>query len=202
MHVEWPKWLVGTGNLFRSSGRFTWPLVYVAMVAICWLVARGSPRRVGSVLLIAGALVQAADSSAGWRAYGETLALRGQSWPTGLVSPFWKCAGQRYRAVRLVVPRNRLPAYRDLGAWALAHGMTTDVVYLARSDPAVSRRWAGAGPPNSAPAGWHATRCGLPTAFPPTAGPHAASGDGSDRRGRWRSPVRTGLRDVSRCPMS
>jgi hypothetical protein len=32
------------------------------------------------------------------------------------------------------VPRNHWPLYRDLAAWALANGMKTDIVYLARFD--------------------------------------------------------------------
>lgn len=132
--IWWPAPLLGIGNLFRSSGRFVWPLVYCAMILICWVVARGSPRKLGTTLLAGAALIQIADSSAGWRAYAATFAQRGPNWPTGLVSPFWSEAGHRYRAVRLVVPRNQWPLYRDLASWARTNGMKTDIVYLARYD--------------------------------------------------------------------
>jgi hypothetical protein len=132
--IPWPAPLVAIGNLFRSSGRFAWPLVYAAMIAVCWIVARGPRRAIGSTLLIAAALVQVADGSAGWRAYATNFALRGPAWPTALKSPFWDEAGHRYRSIRLVVPRNHLPEYRDLNAWALAHGIQTDIIYLARFD--------------------------------------------------------------------
>lgn len=134
--LPWPESMIGLGNLFRSSGRFAWPLVYIAMAGICWAVTRGASRRAASVLLIAAALIQIADGSAGWRGYTQTFARSGSTWPTRLTSPFWDQAGHRYKAVRLAVPRNRLPAYRDIAAWAHAHGMTTDVVYLARHDGA------------------------------------------------------------------
>ena len=87
-----------------------------------------------AALLLAAALVQIADSSAGWRAYAATFTRQGPSWPTRLISSFWTEAGHRYRAVRLIVPRNQSPRYRDLAAWALANGMQTDIVYVARYD--------------------------------------------------------------------
>lgn len=136
MKLPWPEPMIGLGNLFRSSGRFVWPLVYCAMAAIFWLVAKGARRRTASGLLIAAATLQIIDTSAGWQAYASTFARTGAVWPTRLVSPFWDRAGHRYKAVRLAAPRNRLPAYRDIAAWAHGHGMTTDVVYLARYDGA------------------------------------------------------------------
>ena len=138
--LPWPGPLVGFGNLFRSSGRFAWPLVYWAMVAVCWIAVSRSRRAPASALLIAAALVQVMDTSAGWHSYRRTFARHGSSWPTQLVSPFWEQAGRRYRAVRLIAPRNHLPAYRDLAAWALAHRMKTDIVYLARLDTAAFDR--------------------------------------------------------------
>lgn len=147
VQLSWPEPMIGLGNLFRSSGRFVWPLVYCLMAAICWLVVQSARRRTASGLLIAAALVQIIDTSAGWQAYASTFARTGATWPTQLVSPFWDQAGRRYKAVRLGAPRNRLPAYRDIAAWAHSHGMVTDVVYLARYDGAafdlMSRRRAG-----------------------------------------------------------
>lgn len=136
LHVPWPAPLLGIGNLFRSSGRFVWPLVYCAMAVICWTVARGLGRRAGSALLLVAALLQIADSSAGWRAYATTFARHGRHWPNALTSSFWRAAGHRYTSVRLIVPRNRFPDYREVDNWALANGMTTDLVYLARYDAA------------------------------------------------------------------
>lgn len=140
--LPWPEPMIGLGNLFRSSGRFAWPLVYIAMAGICWVVTQGASRRTASILLAAAALVQIGDGSAGWRGYAQTFARSGPVWPTQLSSPFWDQAGRRYKAVRLAAPRNRLPAYRDIAAWAHAHGMATDVVYLARYDGAAFDRMA------------------------------------------------------------
>ena len=136
MKLPWPEPMIGLGNLFRSSGRFVWPLVYCAMAAIFWIVTQGARRRTASGLLIAAAIVQIIDTGAGWQAYASTFARTGSTWPTRLASPFWDQAGQRYKAVRLAAPRNRLPAYRDIASWAHAHRMTTDIVYLARYDGA------------------------------------------------------------------
>lgn len=134
VHVPWPAPLEALGHMFRSSGRFAWPLVYWLMVALCWVVVRGTGRRAATLLLWSAAIVQIVDSSAGWRHAGEAYARRGNAWPTSLSSPFWKEAAGRYRAVRMIVPRNRYPFYRDVNVWALRHGMQTDVIYLARYD--------------------------------------------------------------------
>jgi hypothetical protein len=134
VHLPWPAPLEALGHMFRSSGRFAWPLVYWLMVAICWVVVRGAGSRSATVLLWAAAIVQIVDSSAGWRGAAEAYARRGDAWPTALTSPFWTEAAGRYRAVRMIVPRNRYPAYRDIDAWALRHGRKTDVIYLARYD--------------------------------------------------------------------
>ncbi len=133
-HLPWPTPLEALGHMFRSSGRFAWPLVYWLMVALCWVMIRGVGRRSAAALLWLAAIVQIVDSSAGWRGAAEAYARHGNSWQTSLKSPFWTEAAGRYRAVRMIVPRNRYPAYRDIGVWALRHGLKTDVIYLARYD--------------------------------------------------------------------
>lgn len=132
--LAWPRPLIGIGNMFRSTGRFIWPVAYALMLLAVWGVARGWRRPVASLLLIAAALIQVADTSPGWRAYAATFARQGSAWPTSLRSPFWTQAGKRYTAVRLAVPRNHAEPYRDLGVWALANNMRTEIVYLARFD--------------------------------------------------------------------
>lgn len=133
-HVPWPSPLVGLGNLFRSTGRFVWPIAYAAMFLVAWGVAHGWRRSVASLLLVAASAVQIVDTSAGWHAYAATFARTGSNWPTSLHDPFWKRAAGRYHAIRLAVPRNHVAYYRDVNAWALANGMRSDVIYLARYD--------------------------------------------------------------------
>ncbi|ATE64527.1 hypothetical protein CMV14_09040 [Rhizorhabdus dicambivorans] len=134
LSLPWPAPLVGIGNMFRSTGRFVWPVAYVVMLIIMWGVAKGWRRPFASSLLAVAALVQIIDSSAGWSAYAETFARRGAAWPTGLQSRFWDEAKGRYRAIGLIVPRNHAPFYRDLNMWALDQGMGSGITYLARYD--------------------------------------------------------------------
>lgn len=134
LHLPWPAPLIGIGNMFRSTGRFIWPVAYVVMIVIVWAVATGWRRPAASALLITAALIQVVDTGAGWRAYAATFATRGSTWPTSLTSPFWKQASGRYRAVRLVVPRNHAAFYRDLNVWALSQPIGSDIIYLARYD--------------------------------------------------------------------
>ncbi len=134
VHVPWPAPLEALGHMFRSSGRFAWPLVYWLMVALCWIVIRGARPRVATIVLWGAALVQIVDGSAGWWGRTDAFARHGDRWPTALTSPFWGEAASRYRSVRMIVPRNRYPFYRDINAWALRYGLQTDVIYLARYD--------------------------------------------------------------------
>lgn len=134
VHIPWPAPLEALGHMFRSSGRFAWPLVYWLMVALCWIVIRGARPRMAAFVLWGAALVQIVDGSAGWWGRADAFARPGDRWPTALTSPFWAEAAGRYRAVRMIVPRNRYPSYRDVNAWALRHGLQTDVIYLARYD--------------------------------------------------------------------
>lgn len=134
LHIPWPSSMIGIGNMFRSTGRFIWPIAYAAIFLITWAVSREWRRPVASVLLAVAALVQIADTSAGWKAYAQTFAKQGRQWSTALRSPFWDQAAKRYRAVGLIVPVNRSPYYRDVSAWAQAHGMKSELVYLARYD--------------------------------------------------------------------
>jgi hypothetical protein len=140
LHLPWPAPLIGLGNMFRSTGRFVWPVAYVVMILILWAVAVGWRRPIASALLAVAAVVQIVDTSAGWRAYASTFGRQGSSWPTGLTSPFWAEAHGRYSAIRLVVPRNHAAFYRDLDMWALDQGIGTDITYLARYDRGAMER--------------------------------------------------------------
>lgn len=140
LHLPWPGPLIGLGNMFRSTGRFVWPLAYAAIILIVWMVARGWRRPIASLLLVVAAIVQVADTRAGWGGFSGILAQRGSQWPTTLQSPFWTEARGRYRAVRLITPRNHVPYYQDINSWALANGMASDVIYLARYDTASLER--------------------------------------------------------------
>lgn len=63
LHLPWPAPLIGLGNMFRSTGRFVWPVAYVVMLLILWSVSTGWRRPVASALLATAALVQIVDTA-------------------------------------------------------------------------------------------------------------------------------------------
>ncbi|MBM4268675.1 MAG: hypothetical protein FJ144_19030 [Deltaproteobacteria bacterium] len=91
-------------SIFRSSGRFVWPLVYVAIFGALTLLRLSVSRTLTFSLLCLLALgAQAADS---WHEYSRRSvamqALRSPYRP--LAAPEWRGIGRDYREIRLVPP--------------------------------------------------------------------------------------------------
>lgn len=123
--------LESIANVFRSSGRMFWPVFYVILLAVLYLVVRtysgANALRLFSVALV----VQLIDTSAGWQPIGDKWAF-GSAWPTSLQDPFWSAAARRYTQVRYIPPGNQKPGWRDLSGYAGWNAMGTDAVYLPR----------------------------------------------------------------------
>lgn len=128
--------LLRAASIFRCSGRMFWPLFYVLVLAMIFVVVRGYGTRTAIVLLAFALAIQAVDTSAGWRGIQKRLAIApAPGWVTPLQGPFWDQAAARYRKVRWVPPVNLSPHWHKLAAYAGRHGLSTDAVYLARVDP-------------------------------------------------------------------
>ncbi|HEX8908767.1 MAG TPA: DUF6311 domain-containing protein [Anaeromyxobacteraceae bacterium] len=126
---------------FRSSGRFVWPLHYLALAAAVLLpleLLRDRPR-LATALLAAAAALQLVDLAP--RAVGQGY----HDAPWRPRDPRWALAAGRYRHLALVPPQVvaipgpcRGLVYRDDGYWApLAYeahalGLTVNSGYLAR----------------------------------------------------------------------
>lgn len=131
--VPWPRPLEGLGELFRSTGRFIWPLYYLFFYTAIFMISRRVSQPTLIALLAAAAIIQAADIAPGWRAANSFLNDRDRSYQSKLVSPFWAEAARRYKAVRIAPHKNAHPRYLDIAIMAHAQGLQTDAVYLARS---------------------------------------------------------------------
>ncbi len=141
--VPLPPAALQATSMFRASGRIFWPVYYVLVFVIVYLVVRGLGRRLAVPLLGFALVVQVADTSAYWRAIRAGLMTEPAStWSTTLTDPFWQAAATRYNAVRRIVSYNAPPFWKDLSYYAATHGMGTDIVYLARFG---QRRQAKAG---------------------------------------------------------
>ncbi|MEQ1608371.1 MAG: DUF6311 domain-containing protein [Hyphomonadaceae bacterium] len=131
-YLPWPGFLHYLGELFRSTGRFIWPLYYALFFVGVLIASRRLPARTLCMILAGAAIVQAIDTSRGWTSDGAYLRQPSSTFQTALVSPFWDQAETRYDAVRLAPYKNMDPRFPEVTTMARAHGMTTDAAYLAR----------------------------------------------------------------------
>jgi hypothetical protein len=143
LYVPWPRPLQTLGEVFRSTGRFVWPLYYFVFFAAVFVVSRRLPSRELTAALALAVVVQAVDCVPGWIKYRPFLSRTGTSFSTALTSPFWSEAGQRYKAVRVAPHPGSAapphPRFGEIAGFANAHGLPTDAAYLTRTSPAVSK---------------------------------------------------------------
>jgi hypothetical protein len=133
LYAWWPSPLHDLGEVFRATGRFIWPLYYVAFVAAVFLLGRHVQGRVLSVALAAIVVVQAADTSPGWMQESQYLRHSGSGYQTPLASPFWRAAAERYDYVRQAPHLNGEGRYLDIATMARERGLATDASYLSRT---------------------------------------------------------------------
>lgn len=138
------------GAIFRSSGRFVWPVLYLAIIGSVVVSARRMPKAMATVALAFLLAVQVYDSSAGWSFFRGTIPEPAAAWPTPLTSPFWGRAVQAgYTKIRGLPPisRNaglpRHPDWRWLEYLAATHGLALDTVQLGRIDNAAAQTLVG-----------------------------------------------------------
>ena len=133
---------------FRSSGRFIWPLHYVAVSAIVAVVVQAAVQRarIGTALLLMALAIQAAEVTRTHRPAGRPLT----PWPR-VTAAAWQTLTGGYRHLTVYPPwyvvetedcrPNRRP-YSDIVAladFAYRHRLTLNSGYLARYDfPALS----------------------------------------------------------------
>ena len=133
-----PESLYQLASMYRASSRFFWPIWYtVAFVAIASMVRVVSPKGM-TVLLVLCALVQIADTRAGWKSIRSlTMKPIRTELALELRDPFWVAAGSHYRQlVRIPVDPNWTkvlpPHWSTFANYAALHHMQTNSAYLAR----------------------------------------------------------------------
>jgi Family of unknown function (DUF6311) len=127
---------VDRANVLRTCGRMFWPAFYVVFWILVRTLFKRYPPKVAAGILFLAVMVQAADTSAGWRPIRQSMEPVGSSWPSPLQSPFWSQVPDTYREIRMVVPRNRPQNWEFFAYFASHHGMSSDAWYGARIDQA------------------------------------------------------------------
>jgi len=125
---------IDRANLLRGCGRMFWPVFYALLFVLIRTLFKYYPPRAAAIMLFVAILIQAVDTSAGWRPIRRDLMIAGPSWDSPLKSAFWSQVPSTYEVIRVVPVRNQPAHYADLAYFAAMHGMSTDAVYLARID--------------------------------------------------------------------
>lgn len=133
--------------LFRSSGRFAWPLVYVLLTAAIVTVSRYLSARSAATVLAAAVALQVIDlhdAHAFRRQAAHDPAFH--SWTNPFADARWQAVAPAYRHLALVPPPqcglSPVP-YEGAIALAAAHGLTLNAGVVARRDEAARIAYCG-----------------------------------------------------------
>jgi hypothetical protein len=133
--VALPAFVLHYANIFRSSGRMFWPVFYVILFAVIFTIARGYGKKTAIAILAAALMLQVYDTSAGWSPIRSALMVApAATWTSPLQDPFWKKAAEKYKNVRMIMPRNSPKKWNVFATYAAKHHLGTDIVYMARID--------------------------------------------------------------------
>ena len=118
-------------SAFRVSGRFAWPLVYLAYFAILHVVVTRLPPIPARVLLACALMLQVADSAPSWRLFSSRLG-GAPGWTSPMRDPRWPSLAERHDALVLVLPHNLPPNWTAIAEFASRHHMRTQAGSFAR----------------------------------------------------------------------
>lgn len=132
--VPLPDRLLALANIFRASGRFFWPVFYLLVLGVLFVLVTGYPRRVVRTVLGLCLVLQVVDTGAGYRPIRERMMVpRESAWAGAMLEgSFWTAVAAQYDRVRWLYPQNEPEPWRPLAYFAGRHGLATDAVYLAR----------------------------------------------------------------------
>jgi len=131
-----PGFVRAIGNMFRSTGRFVWPLLYIVTIGTVVLVGRRFGDRWAVPFFVIAFAAQVYDSSDGWTIFRNTMSPPpATSWPTAWSSPFWERAGEAgFTRLRGIPVRYRHRDWLAAETFAYRYGLQTDMIYLGRVD--------------------------------------------------------------------
>jgi hypothetical protein len=133
LQFDLPEWMIRAYQVFRSPGRFFWPVYYLlSVVAIALVCLRLKPA--GAILVLALALiVQLYDLSKTLPKLHANFSQE-SDWKSTLIAPMWEGLGKRYEKV-LYVPANNMEfAFLPLAEFAKRHRIAVNIGNFARYD--------------------------------------------------------------------
>ncbi len=136
--IEFTFWIpesIGrVANLLRSSGRMFWPVFYLILWCLLFLLLNYYKKNTALVILFVALVAQAADTRAGWGPIFFKSSVGERTWKVNFESPFWSEATSTYKNMRLFPPMEMSPIRFDVAYFAGMNKMGTDAADLARYD--------------------------------------------------------------------
>ncbi|OUD15267.1 hypothetical protein TPSD3_01690 [Thioflexithrix psekupsensis] len=131
-------------NMFRSTGRFFWPVHYFIIFVILAILIKRNSQIMAASLLILGLTLQLIDLSSVYYSHRQA---RGNPafhwnpalpvWENPLQSEFWATQAAQYKHITLLPPIacGEPPApYQGFAYWAGRHGLSINTGQVARFD--------------------------------------------------------------------
>lgn len=117
-------------SIFRSSGRFFWPVTYILLFGSVTIVSLRHKNVPALMILIAALLLQVADLYPYYRTRDKGV----PKWESPLESPLWDDLAKKYDHLALIPPVAHLDDYAPFAMLAARHDKTINTAYLARDD--------------------------------------------------------------------
>jgi hypothetical protein len=132
-YIPLPDSVLALAGILRASGRLFWPVYYLLILGIFYLLTRTYSKKIATLILLCGLSIQIADTSAGWlQVRSKYMQAKTANWQTPLNNPFWKFAGERYDALVIIPAGNNRPQWDLWASYAAQNQMSTNSVFLAR----------------------------------------------------------------------
>ena len=143
--VDIPSWLLELTAIARTSGRFVWIPMYLAIAVVVVAVAKSFPRYVAALFLVSALIFQVDDSSNASMFTREVFRRSGPE--NTLPSDLWNSLGSRYSSVEFV-PAAHKPRlfdsnpdflnttgwlWRDIGVLGQKHDWRLNSFYFGRN---------------------------------------------------------------------
>ena len=126
-----PQIFLNAANIFHASGRMFWPVFYLLIFTIFYIINKGLSRKIVLLILLIALTLQITDTSAGWLPIRKKL----NSYKTiesELKNSIWKFYPSKYQSLYLYPSKNRSIKWGTFGPYASFNHLNTTAVYLAR----------------------------------------------------------------------
>jgi len=135
IEIPLPASIYNLLSIFRSSGRFIWPLFYLCIYLVIFFIVRTYSFKSTLLILLFGSFIQIYDTSKGWVPIRNQFAIIGARPPdVALANEFWEQAARRYRKI-LVAPLEYGPIQANwlpLSYFAARNNLSTNAIYQGR----------------------------------------------------------------------